>query len=349
MASTQLTDVIIPDVYLSYTAVNNPELTAFFQSGVAVPVPNLSAVFASGGRIAFLPYWKDLDPTVEPNYGTDNVGDVATPQKVTAGEMATRIAQLNQGYSAADLVTEIAGSSPMQQVRNRFGAYWMHQWQRRLLAVVKGVIAENIANGSSDMIYNAALETTVGVTNANLFSRGAFTAAVFSLGDHFGQIVAMAVHSVVYKRMVDNDDITFIPPSHPDPTLPLEAQQQAYYLGKRIIVDDTMPTVAGSGNPASIKYTSVLFGAGAIGYAEGITGPQIPVEVYRRPDEGNGAGIEQIWERKSWIIHPFGYKWLEESLTNGYSPTWADLGNAANWQRQIDRRLVPLAFLITNG
>lgn len=349
MASTQLSDVVIPDVYLSYTSVNSPELTAFLDSGIAVTNPMLASAFSRGGHIAYMPYWKDLDPTVEPNYSTDSPTDVATPQKTSADKMAIRIAQLNQGYSDADLVAEIAGSDPMQHIRNRFGTYWNRQWQRRLLALIKGVIAENIANGGGDMIINLALQTTTGLTNANLFARGAFTSAAFTLGDHFGQIAGIAVHSQVYKRMVDNDDITFIPPSTPDPRLPLSQQMMPQYLGKYVIIDDNMPVVAGSGSPASLIFTSVLFGAGAIGYAEGVLGPQIPVEVYRRPDEGNGGGVEQIWERKSWIIHPFGYRWNEASLTNTFSPTWADLANSANWTRMLDRKLVPMAFLLTNG
>jgi hypothetical protein len=36
MASTQLSDVIIPAIYADYTAVNGPEKTAYFESGVIV-------------------------------------------------------------------------------------------------------------------------------------------------------------------------------------------------------------------------------------------------------------------------------------------------------------------------
>jgi hypothetical protein len=36
MALTQLSDVIVPEIYLSYTAVNGPEKTALWQSGVVV-------------------------------------------------------------------------------------------------------------------------------------------------------------------------------------------------------------------------------------------------------------------------------------------------------------------------
>lgn len=345
MASVMLTDVIIPAVYLSYTAIDSPELSAFFQSGVAVRNPAIDGVFAKGGNIVNIPFWKDLDATIEPNYSTDAVTDVATPNKIVAGQMIARVAEMNQGYSAADLVAELAGSNPMQRIRNRFGTYWLRQWQRRLLATVRGVLANNIANNASDMVNSIALETTVGVGAANLFSRSAFTGAAFTLGDAFEQIVAIAVHSIVYKKMVDNDDITFERPSQTDPNIPISVGSVPYFLGKRVIVDDMMPVI--NGTTSGFKYVSVLFGAGAIGYGE--NQPLVAAEVYRRPDQGNGGGVEQLWERKSMIIHPFGHKFNSASVA-GQSPTLAEMMLAANWTRVVDsRKSIPMSFLITNG
>lgn len=337
MATTQISDVFVPAVYESYTAVDGPETTAFYESGVIARNPMLDSAFDQGGNTVTIPFWKDLDPTVEPNYSTDDPTQNASPQKIQAGTMKARTAHLNQGYSAADLVSELAGSDPMQRIRNRFGTYWARQWQRRLLAAANGVLAANIAQNSGDMRINLALETTVGVTDANLFGRTAFTGAAFTLGDMFGEITAIAVHSVVAKRMIDNDDIVFIPDSKGALSIPT-------FMGRRVIIDDSMTVTAGT--TSGFKYTSILFGAGAFGYGEG--SPKVPVELDRQVRGGNGGGIEELWERKSWIIHPFGYQWTDNTVT-GQSATLANLRLAANWSRQIDRKLVPMAFLITNG
>lgn len=345
MAATLLSDVIIPAVYMSYTAINSPELTAFFQSGAAVRNALLDNAFTSGGTTVHMPFWKDIDATVEPNYSTDNPADVAVPNKVVAGEMLARVANMNQAYSAPDLVAELAGSNPMQQVRNRFGTYWTRQWQRRVINTCLGVLNKNVLTYSSDMVNSVALETTVGVTSANLFGRSAFTGAVFTLGDHFGEIVAIAVHSVVFKRMVDNDDITFERPSQVDPNIPISAGGAVpFFLGKRVVVDDLLPVIAGT--TSGFKYVSILFGEGVIGYGE--NSPLVPVEVFRQPQQGNGGGLEQLWERKSMIVQPFGHKFLSGSVA-GQSPTLAELKLAANWDRVIERKNVPMAFLITNG
>jgi hypothetical protein len=343
-ASVLLSDVIIPAVYMSYTGVNNPELTAFVQSGVVVRNAMLDSAFDAGGTVVTLPYWNDLDPTIEPNYSTDNPADVATPNKVNAGTMLARVANLNQGYSAADLVSQLAGSDPMQRIRDRFATYWTRVWQRRILATVQGILNANVAQNASDMVSSVAFETLVGQTAANMFSRTAFTGAAFTLGDQVERVSAIAVHSVVYKRMIDNDDITFLRPATVDPNLPLTANGQPYYLGKPVIVDDSMPVIPGT--TSGFKYVSVLFGEGALGYGSNL--PPVPVEVYRRPDEGNGGGVEQLWERKSWVIHPFGYQFVSASVA-GLSPTVAEMKLAANWSRVVVRKNVPIAFLITNG
>lgn len=336
MATTRLTDVIIPEVYESYTAVNGPEKTAFFQSGVAVRNAMLDQKANSGGDQLNVPFWKDLDASVAPNLSSDNPASSATPQKVTAGKQIAQMAYLNQSYSAADLAGEIAGSSPMQHVRDRFGTYWMRQWQRRTLASLDGILADNVANDSGDMVNDIAIEDGAAATAANLFSRAAFTGAAFTLGDGFESIQAIGVHSVVYKRMVDNDDIDFIPDSQGQLTIPT-------FMGRRVIVDDGMTVEAGS--TSGFKYTSVLFGAGALGYGEGTA--TVPVEVEREALQGDGGGVEYLVERKSWLVHPFGF--AVDATPTAASFSLAELRAAATWNRVVERKNVPLAFLVTNG
>lgn len=342
MALTQISDVFVPEVYNSYTAVDGPEKTAFFQSGVAVRNPVLGQLFSNGGRIAELPFWKDLDASDEPNYGTDATADVAVPANVQTGTQIARLAPLNQGYSSADLAAELAGSDPMQQVRNRFGTYWMRQWQRRAICSLEGVIADNVANDGGDMVNDISGATNADVAAGTLFSRAAFTTAAFTSGDNFNDYTAIAVHSVVYKRMVDNDDIDFIPDSAGRLTIPT-------FMGRTVIVDDGMPFTAAAGTggaDAAAKYTSFMFAGGLIGFDEST--PKVPVEVEREAAQGNGAGVETLWERKSWVIHPFGTQFLSATLTAG-SATWAQLRLAANWDRVVDRKNVPFAALVTNG
>ena len=155
------------------------------------------------------------------------------------------------------------------------------------------------------------------------------------MGDAYDSLSAIAVHSVVYKRMVDNDDIDFIPDSQGQMTIPT-------FLGNRVIVDDNLPVTVASGSDN--EYTSILFGAGAIGYGEGT--PRQPVEVERSERAGDGGGVETLWTRKTWLLHPFGFK--VDATPSADSFSVAELQAAGTWDRVIERKNIPLAFLITN-
>lgn len=335
MATTQITDVIVPEVYLSYTAVNSPEKTDFFQSGVVIRNPLLDQLANDGGDTVNLPFWKDLDASVEANISSDDPTSSATPNKLTTGKQIARKAFLNQWYSNADIASELAGDSANEQVRNRFGTYWERQWQRRLIASSNGILADNVANDSGDMVHDVASEDGDNATSANLFSRSAFTSAVFTMGDAASDLTAVGVHSAVYKQMVDNDDIDFIPDSQGNMTIPT-------YMGLRVIVDDGMTVTAGA--TSGFKYTTVIYGAGAFGYGDGT--PEVPMETQREALQGDGGGVEYIGERKTWLLHPFGFQ--ATGTPAGDSFTLAELAAATSWSRVVSRKSVPMAFLVTN-
>ncbi len=337
MTTVRLSDAVIPEVYDSYRTDNIPERTAFFQSGAAVRNDLLDQHAAGPNKLAHVPFWKDIDPSLEPNYGNDDPDEHSTPNKIGSGQFQTRTSYLNQSFSDMDLVAPLAGSDPMQHIRNRFGTYWQRQWQRRTIAALVGVAASNVANNGGDMVHDVSIADGNAATAANLFSREAFVDAAFTLGDMVEAITAIAVHSVVYKRMTENDDIEFIPDSQGQLTVPT-------YMGRRIIVDDGLPVVAGA--TSGFVYTTILLGGAAIGYGEAT--PPVPSAVTRDETAGNGQGQEVIFERKTWLIHPFGFNWTETTVSK-FSPTLANMRLAANWTRVTARKNVPLAFLKTNG
>lgn len=342
MAVTTLSDIIDVIVFQDLPAVNSPEKTAFWESGIVVSSPLINQLANSAGKTAELPFWNDLDETSAPNLTSDAVGTSATPIAISQGEQKTRKAFLNKGFSNADLAAELAmGPRAMEHIKNRIDAYWMRQWQRRLIASTVGIYADNAAADGSDMIYDVAGATNNDVTANTVFTRQNFTAAAFTLGDAVDGLVAIAVHSVVYKRMVDNDDIDFIPDSRGMLTIPT-------YLGKRVIVDDglTYTAAAGAGGgDAAATYTSVLFGAGAFAYGEG--SPLMPVEIERDAAKANGGGVETLWTRKTWILHPFGFQ--NTGTPASYSFSISELQAATTWSRVLARKNVPIAFLKTNG
>lgn len=342
MATVGLADIIDVEVIQDLPAVNSPEKTAFWESGIITASPLLNTLAAAAGKTAELPFWNDIDETSEPNLSSDDPSASATPGEITQSEQITRKAFLNKGWSASDLASEIAsGDRAMEQIRSRVDTYWTRQWQRRLIASALGVLADNVASNSSDMVYSAAGALNSDIGANTVFTRQNFTSAAFTLGDREDSLGVIAVHSMVYKRMIDNQDIDFIPDANGTMSIPT-------FLGKRVIRDDSMPVVAAGGTAAgdtAPQYTSILFGAGAFGYGDGA--PIKAMEIERQAMQGNGAGVETLWTRKTWILHPFGYQNTATPAAISFSTT--ELKAAATWSRVVARKNVPIAFLVTNG
>lgn len=336
MADVRLSDIIDVTVYQDLAPVNSPEKTAFMESGIAVREPLFDGLAAAAGKLAHLPFWNDLDGSDEPNYSSDDPAVNATPANVAQGEQISRKAFINQGYSSMDLPRELAmGDDAIQHIRNRFGTYWMRAWQRRLIATVRGVHADNAANDAGDMTIDVASESIAGQSAATRWSLQNFTDAAYTMGDMVDGVTALAVHSSVAKQITEQNGAEDVRDNEGNVIY-------RSYLGRRVIVDDGLPVVAGATD--GFKYLSVLFGPGAVAYGEAL--PTVPVEVDRAPRAGNGGGQEEIWERKTWIIHPLGFQ--NTGTPAGQSFTNTELQAATSWDRVVARKNVPMAFLWTN-
>jgi len=336
MPTTRLSDIIDVTIFRDLPQIEGPEKTRFFESGIITRNGLLDELANAPGKSIELPYWNDLDGSTEVNYSSDDPASTATPQKITQGEQTARKSFVNQGWQAADLASELAmGGTAMEAVRARTDRYFARQWQRRLIAATNGVLADNVENDSGDMVIDVASEAIVDQTSSTRFNRDAFTEALYTAGDSAEIFTTIAVHSAVMAQMVKNNDIDFIPDSDGMATIPT-------YMGKRVIVDDGLTVTAGTTD--GFKYNSVLFGPGAFGY--GVGSPITPVAIDRNEEQGDGGGIETLWVRNTWLLHPFGFQ--QTGTPDGVSFTQEELALAAQWDRVLPRKNVPMAYLVTN-
>lgn len=338
MATVRLSDVKFdPDVYLSYLQELRTDRNDFAASGVAVTNPELTTRAGGEGDITSIPFWKDLDSSDE-NIGTDDPAVRATPDKIETGRLSAARVHINNAWQTANLVSAVLGTEdPMRRIAALTSSYWNDRFARRLMATVMGVYNDNVASGGSDMVESIATEDGNNATAANRFSFDAFVDALASMGESQDKLAAMAVHPEVYKTIQKQNNIEFIQDSVTGVMIPT-------YNGKRLIVDKKMPAIAGT--TSGVKYVSVLFGQGAIGYGEALAPRPVAVEY----DElaANGAGVETLIERKQWIIHPAGFRWTAASVASVGGPSVAEVQLATNWERQYQRENIPLAFLVTN-
>ncbi len=339
MALVQISDVIVPEIFAQYVVVESTALSAFVQSGVIVDDPALVAFLAGGGRTFDLPFWNDVADT-EANISTDQAVGIAdaVPEKITTGKQIVQRQNRNQAWSAADLTSALAGSDPIAVITSLVAGYWVRQEQLQLISSVQGVIADSIANDSSDMINVISLAAGGTPAATNFFSAEAVIDTIQTMGDHGANLAAISMHSVVFSRAKKNNLIDFIPDSEN-----AAAAQIPFYNGLRVIVDDGMPAVANSGN---IDYSTYLFGSGA--FRRGVGSPRVPAEVERQALAGKGGGQEFLVSRQERSLHPTGTQWTASSMALE-SPTNAELALAANWDKVVDRKLIPVAELRTNG
>ena len=225
------------------------------------------------------------------------------------------------------LAGELAGSDPLVALQNRVSAYWNRVLQRRIVASMQGIMASNLASNGGDMV----VDISAGTGDAANFNSAAVIDAAATLGDSMGDVKSIFMHSHVYSRALKNDEIEFVQPS--------QGAAIATYRGMAVVVDDGMPVQGG-------VYVTALAGTGA--FAFGVTAPLVAegTETERVPSAGNGGGMEVLHSRVNLAVHPAGFDWTEGSVSAD-SPSPAELRLAANWQRVSERKLVPIAFLLT--
>lgn len=341
MAVTQIADVIVPTKFTDFIVANTLAKTALFASGVAVRNGEIEAQLSAGADQFTVPHWNDLGDD-EANIVNDNPASNATPHKIGTGKQIVRKAYLHNSWSAMNLASELAGSDALARIQDRTIAYWDRQMQRRLVASLNGVYADNVANDSGDMVRNIAATLNSDVTTSTKFNATAVIEAAATLGDAMRDLAAIAMHSDTYELALKNDLIATVQQS--------DGSWIQTFRGLAVIVDDGMPFTpaegAGSSDDAA-QYTTVLFGRGAVGY--GVTAPRIAAgtEVENKPSAGNGGGQQILHSRVNLAIHPAGFRWLEGSVASE-SPSIAELALAANWSREFERKAIPLAFLRHN-
>lgn len=343
--TTRVSDVIVPEVFTPYMQVLTEEKSRLVQSGLLARSEALDTLLGGGGITFQVPSFRDLDndadristDTSVPFADTDPLpaGVVRPPNPLkilTQKEIAVRLNR-NNSWSTTDLAAILAGADPMEAIANRVAAYWVRRLQAAFIATWNGVIADNAANDVGDYINDISGGGFIdGVTN---FSAEAFLDAAQTMGDSQEDLVAVAVHSVVYNRMQKNNLIDFVPDARGEINIPM-------FLGREVIVDDGLPRTGS-------VYDTWLFGAGAT--QMGVGTPPVATEVERKAGGGNGGGQDVLYSRVMWTIHPTGHAWIGTAGDGGpaNSGTGAsDLDEAASWNRVYpERKQIKFARLVT--
>lgn len=332
---TRLSDAIVPEVFSAYMLKETMQKAPIFESGAIRMDPDFVSKLAGGGSTFQVPHWNDLDDT-ESDVANDDPDDHAAPGKITSGKTRAIRQFRTRGWSSARLVAELAGSDPQMAIASRVGAYWARQFNRIVVSTLTGVFNDNIANDGGDMV----LDLTGEAGEAAKMSADAILEGKQTMGDESGALKLLIIHSRIYTNLQKQNLIEFIPNSRGEVNIPT-------YLGYQVLQTDTVPVSVDEGT-GDVTYTSYLLGEGVLGWGE--SPPAEPVEVDSKPSAAKGSGVQELWTRRQFALHPYGFDWTDAAVV-GEFPTNAELANGANWNRVYpERKMFAMAAILTlNG
>ncbi len=308
-AWVKLTDSIVPSVYAQYSFEEHVQSLEIFQAGILFSDPSISSKLSMGGRSVDMPGWKDLgnDPSEPVN---DDPTDSIEMKKIgTRREVAARNVRA-QAWGVTDLVSILAGDDPLKVLVRRQTDYWQRAHKLTLIGMLKGVIADNIANDSGDLVRD---------TNTSIVDTDVIEAA-YLMGDRADKFRTIWMHSKQMKALKLADLIDYVPSSQQG------GMMIPYYMGLRCVVDDDIPV-------STNEYTAFMFKDKAIMWNElPVATEGGPLEFDRKPRQGHGGGVTEMVARRHFVPHVPGTRWLDGS-TAGEFATDAEFALAANWDR----------------
>lgn len=334
MATTRLSDVIYGPLFLPTTIQRIAQLSRIRNSPIVSTDGELQR-FANGpGDLVQMPFWNDL--TGNSNVSTDDPAQNATPNKLTQGQDMARKIRRNNGWQSANLVASMLAEDPLDAVAQLIAEYWVREEQRIMGEQMAGVFS---SAGMAGNVLDVASED--GAVTPVLFDAEVAANAYALLGEYGQSLSAVLMHSRVFWNLHAARAIEYAK----DPVTGLDFTR---WDGKDVFVSDQCPRVAG--DTSGYKYTSYLFGNGALGYAEatGEGGPKKPVEIDSVASAGNGEGIETVWYRRHWVMHPRGVAFTGvPASASGVTDT--ELADGDNWTRVYDPKLIRMVAVTTNG
>lgn len=317
MAGTTISDIIVPELFNPYVVQKTMEKSAFFNSGIITRSPAFDALASEAARTHNMPFFEDLQGDA------DNIveGQTIEVQKITSKKDVSTTIMRRQKWSASNLSAALAGKDPMAAIGDLVAGYWARQYQKELINILAGVFA---STSMQDHILDiSALEGEA----ANI-SASAVIDTLQLMGDAQDQLSAVVMHSATKAYLKKKNLIA----TERDST----NVEFDTYQGRRVIVDDGCPVSAG-------VYTTYFFGTGAIAYGEGSPVRFVQTETKRDPDDG--AGVDMLYNRRCFIMHPRGVAWTNKKRTNPESPTRAELADATNWNRVYESKAIRMVAL----
>ena len=308
-------------------------------SGIVRQDASIMKAIGTEGNVATLPIYTpinihDSGMAVLNNDGnTDNV-----PVTISGNKQTCMLIQRMKAFKAQDFTKELTGADPMSHIKSKIQSYYTQVWENELMNIAQAVLA---VDALSDHVTDLSITTgTIGDAN-KINETTIIDAEQAALGDMAGGLGLVVMHSKIYAAyrklgLVEYDKYVTNGAIKQDIQLPT-------INGKRVLVTDYY-TIDNS-IPGFPVYKTYLFGEGAFLSADKTNYQKQYTTNY---DPETSAGVDMFYTKQGKVLHPNGLSLAVDNIA-AESPTFAELGTAANYSLKFNPKNVKMGLILSNG
>ena len=328
MPTTQIADIIVPEIWLPTMIEMTAQKSLLWQSGIVTQTSEFDALARGGGSTINMPFFNDL----KGNSQVRSDSNPLVPKKIQSSQDVGVMHFRGDVWSVNGMASSLSDADPAEAIASLVADYWARDFQTTLIATLKGVFAS--ATMAAEHVTDISDADGNNATASNLISSNSTIDALKKMGDQLDAVNTIAMHGDIYHELLKQDVIEFEQPSEQGIVI-------QRYKGRTVIVDDSMPKVPAA--TSGFVYSTYLFGDGVIAYGEGSPKRPVATDVDVLQDD------EYLVNNRDFLMHPRGVKWTGAAGIAAPSPSNAELEIGGQWDRVYEKKNVRLLELKTNG
>lgn len=308
-------------------------------SGVVQNDPSIMDAIGSSGNVATIPIYTPLniyDTNMLPLNNDGNTNN--TPVEISGKKQTCMLTQRMKAFKAKDFTKELTGAKPLDLIKGKISNYYTQVWERELMNILDAVLG--VSALSSHVTDLSITSGTVAAAN-KVTETTVIDAEQAALGDMAGGLGLMIMHSKIYAAYQKLGLVEY----------------DKYVVGKAIQQEITLPKINGKIPFVTDYYTvdttvtsypvykTYLLGEGAFLSADKNNYEKQYTTDY---DPETAAGTDMFYTKQGKVLHPNGLSLNVDNIT-GESPTFAELGTAANWSLKFNPKNVKIGMIKSNG
>lgn len=326
-----------PEIFTEMMQEANYWSNPIIASGIVHQDASIMDAIGTTGNVATLPFYVPLNifdagmAALNNDGKTDNV-----PVEIAGNKQTCMLIQRMKAFKANDFTKELTGADPLGNVQKRVANYYEQVWENELMNIAAAILG---VDALSDHVLDLSATDAVGENNV-VTATTAIDAEEQTLGDMAGGLGLMVMHSKIFAsyqkmQLVEYAKFTVGNAIQKEVTLPT--------VNGKIVLRTNYHTVDTSGTLP--VYKTYLFGEGAF---LGANKNNYEKPYYVDYDPETAAGVEMLYTKQGRVLHPNGLSLATDNIANE-SPTFAELGNKANWTLKFNPKNVKIGMIKTNG